>query len=385
MAAIWPEPYRKPARPWRSPVTWCIPPLAAVIGGVGVATLYSVAGGSMEPWAMRHVLRLIAGFGLMFGLAFIPAKAWIRLAVPIYALALLLVVAVLLRGSQALGAQRWLVLGPVSLQPSEIMKFALVLVLARYYHALPGRLISRPMALLAPLLLVAVPMLLIARQPDLGTALLLAATGLVLIFLAGTPLQYFAAGAAILAGITPLFWSLLHGYQRQRLLQFLDPSIDPLGKGYQINQAKIALGSGGFGGKGFLQGTQTQLDFVPEKHTDFVFALWAEETGFVGSVILIGLFLLLVGCLIVLALRSRSIFARLLIAGVATSLFLHVFVNIAMVAGLAPVVGVPLPLISYGGTSLFSLLVGLGLALGVSGQAEDIRRAANLGRRREAG
>lgn len=382
MVLSWPEPYREEQSAWGSPVAWIIPPVAALIGGIGVATLYSVAGGSMEPWAMRHVVRLIIGFGLLIGLAFVPARLWIQLAYPVYGLALLLVIAVLFRGTQALGAQRWLVVGPLSLQPSEIMKFALVLVLARYYHGLPGRLISNPWAVLVPFLLVAVPMLLIAKQPDLGTALLLAATGLVLIFLAGTALQYFAAGGLAIAAVTPLFWSMLHGYQRQRLLQFLDPSIDPLGKGYQINQSKIALGSGGLNGKGFLQGTQTQLDFVPEKHTDFVFALWAEETGFIGSMVLIGLFLALILCLVLLAMRSRSVFARLVIAGIATSLFLHVFVNISMVVGLAPVVGVPLPLISYGGTSLFSLLIGLGLALGVSGQAEDIRRAADLGRRR---
>ncbi len=382
MVLSWPEPYREEQSAWGSPVAWIIPPVAALIGGIGVATLYSVAGGSMEPWAMRHVVRLIIGFGLLIGLAFVPARLWIQLAYPVYGLALLLVIAVLFRGTQALGAQRWLVVGPLSLQPSEIMKFALVLVLARYYHGLPGRLISNPWAVLVPFLLVAVPMLLIAKQPDLGTALLLAATGLVLIFLAGTALQYFAGGGLAIAAVTPLFWSMLHGYQRQRLLQFLDPSIDPLGKGYQINQSKIALGSGGLNGKGFLQGTQTQLDFVPEKHTDFVFALWAEETGFIGSMVLIGLFLALILCLVLLAMRSRSVFARLVIAGIATSLFLHVFVNISMVVGLAPVVGVPLPLISYGGTSLFSLLIGLGLALGVSGQAEDIRRAADLGRRR---
>ena len=380
MAMVWPHPHRFATSVWGSPVVWIIPPLAAIIGGIGVATLYSVAGGSMDPWAMRHVVRLIIGFGLLFALALTPARVWMLLAYPIYAIALMLVAAVLLRGTQALGAQRWLVLGPVSLQPSEVMKFALILVLARYFHNLPAKRISNPVAVMIPLALIAVPMLLILKQPDLGTAILLSVTGLTLVFLAGTPLQYFAAGGAIIAAAAPVSWALLHGYQKQRFLVFLDPAIDPLGRGYQIYQSKIALGSGGFVGKGFLQGTQTQLDFVPEKHTDFVFALWAEETGFIGAMILIGLFVALVWCLIVLALRSRSVFGRLLIAGVATSLFLHVFVNISMVVGLVPVVGVPLPLISYGGTSLFSLLVGLGLALGVSGQAEDIPRAAHLQR-----
>ena len=382
MALAWPEPHRAATRVWGSPVAWLIPPLAAVIGGIGVATLYSVAGGSMEPWAMRHVLRLILGFAMLFGLALVPPALWMRLAYPIYIVALVLVAAVLVRGTQALGAQRWLVLGPISVQPSEMMKFALILVLARYFHQLPARRISSLLAVLIPLILVTLPMLFILKQPDLGTAILLAVTGLTLIFLAGAPLQYFAVGGGIVAIIAPVFWAFLHGYQKQRLLVFWDPAIDPLGKGYQIYQSKIALGSGGIAGKGFLQGTQTQLDFVPEKHTDFVFALWAEETGFIGATILIGLFLVLVWCLILLALRSRSVFGRLLIAGVATSLFLHVFVNISMVVGLAPVVGVPLPLISYGGTSLFSLLAGLGLALGVSGQADDIPRAAHLERSR---
>ncbi len=380
MSLNWPQSHRIEPGAWASLLTWIIPPLAAIIGAIGVATLYSVAGGSMEPWAMRHVTRLIIGFGLLFALMLVPAKLWMQLAYPIYLVALLLVFAVLLRGTQALGAQRWLVVGPLSLQPSEIMKFALILVLARYFHDLPGRLISHPVAVLMPLGLVLMPMLLILKQPDLGTAVLLGATGLVLIVLSGTALQYLAAGAAVMGLAAPLLWTLLHGYQKQRLLVFWDPAIDPLGKGYQIYQSKIALGSGGYTGKGFLQGTQTQLDFVPEKHTDFIFALWAEETGFVGSMLLIGLFLALVWCLILLALRAQTVFARLLIAGVATSLFLHVFVNIAMVVGLAPVVGVPLPLISYGGTSLFSLLVGLGLSLGMAGKVEDVRRATELTR-----
>lgn len=380
MALVWPEPHRKATNVWGSPIAWLIPPLAMLIGGIGVATLYSVAGGSMDPWAMRHVMRLIVGFAMLFGLALVPSAVWMRMAYPIYIVALILVAAVLVRGTQALGAQRWLVLGPISLQPSELMKFALILVLARYFHQLPARNITKPLAVLIPLAMVVMPMLLILKQPDLGTAVLLGVTGLTLVFLAGAPLQYFALGGGLVAAIAPVFWAFLHGYQKQRLLVFWDPAIDPLGKGYQIYQSKIALGSGGLAGKGFLQGTQTQLDFVPEKHTDFVFALWAEETGFIGAMLLIALFVALVWCLVLLGLRSRSVFARLLIAGVATSLFLHVFVNISMVVGLAPVVGVPLPLISYGGTSLFSLLAGLGFALGVSGQADDIPRAAYLER-----
>ena len=381
MTLAWPQsPYEQRSL-WVVPVAWLIPILAAIIGGIGVATLYSVAGGSMEPWAMRHVIRLIVGFGIMFALLPVPARHWLDWALPIYLAALLLVLAVMLRGSEALGAQRWLVMGPLSLQPSEIMTFAMVLMLARYYHGLPGRLVSHPVAVSIPVLLVAMPMLLILKQPDLGTAILLGTTGLVLIVLSGTSLKYIAAGGALMVLAAPLSWTLLHGYQKQRLLVFWDPAIDPLGKGYQIYQSKIALGSGGYAGKGFLQGTQTQLDFVPEKHTDFVFALWAEETGFVGSMILAGLFLLLVWCLMVLALRARTVFARLAIAGIATSLFLHVFVNIAMVVGLVPVVGVPLPLISYGGTSLFSLLIGIGLCLGLARQGEDRRRATSLLRR----
>ena len=381
MAMTWPEPKRQPSDRLGSLAAWAVPPLVALVGAIGASTLYSVAGGSMEPWAMRHVTRMILGFALMLGTAMVPPRVWMGLAYPVYGLTLLAVVAVLLRGTQALGAQRWLDLGPVSLQPSEVMKLALILVLARYFHGLRPQRISHPLWVGLPFLLVAVPMLLIAKQPDLGTASLLGLTGLVMMFLAGPGLVYFAAGGAALACVLPLVWHFMHDYQRQRILVFLDPAIDPLGRGYQIYQSKIALGSGGFTGKGFLQGTQTHLNFVPEKHTDFAFALWAEETGFVGSAILIALFLALIWCLMLMAWRSRSVFARLTIAGVATLLFLHVFVNIAMVVGVAPVVGVPLPLVSYGGTSLFSLMFGLGLAMGLAGTGEVRRLAFFLGPR----
>ena len=380
MSLPWPERPIPGTGGWPAPIAWMIPPLLAVIGGIGVATLYSVGGGSMQPWAMTHVTRLIIGFGLLIALALAPAELWRRVAWPVYVVALILVVLVMLRGTQALGAQRWLTLGPLSLQPSETMKLALILVLARFYHDLPARQIADSKAVLIPLALTVVPMLFILRQPDLGTAMLLLATGLGIIVLAGTALQYMAAGGLLVLMSAPFLWTMLHGYQKQRILVFLDPAIDPLGKGYQIYQSKIALGSGGYTGKGFLQGTQSQLDFVPEKQTDFIFALWAEETGFVGSVLLISLFLALIWCIVGLAMRSQAVFARLLISGIAMLLFLHVFVNIAMVVGLAPVVGVPLPLISYGGTSLFSLFMGLGIAISVARSANDGLRATNMQR-----
>jgi rod shape determining protein RodA len=373
MALSWPEPRVTTAERLLSLAIWLIPPLALIIGAIGVATLYSVGGGSMEPWAMRHILRLILGLGLMLSLSMVPLWLWRSAAYPLYTATLLAIVAVMMHGTQALGAQRWLSLGAVSLQPSEVMNIAVILVLARYYHDLQPVLISNPWRVGIAAAVVIVPSSLILRQPDLGTAVLIALTGIIVMFLAGVAWHYFLAGAVTVLGVVPFIWSWLHDYQKERVLVFLDPSLDPLGKGYQIYQSKIALGSGGWVGRGLLHGTQTQLDFVPEKHTDFVFALWAEETGFIGSALLIALFLALVWCLMALALRCRAVFARLVIAGVAISLFLHVFVNIAMVAGSAPVVGVPLPLISYGGTSLFSLMFGLGLAISAA-RGSDSKR-----------
>jgi rod shape determining protein RodA len=379
MAMVWQEAGRRTIAEQVASIAWSSIILAALIGGIGVVTLYSVGGGSLEPWAMRHALRLLLGFGMVMVMTAIPLRYWLAAAFPTYLAGLLCVLAVLSHGTQALGAQRWLDLGPVSFQPSEIMKVGLILALARLYQMMPIDKQSNPRALVLPLLLIAIPLAMILKQPDLGTGVLLAAIGIGLMFLGGTSLRWFAAGFAGLIALAPLAWYYLHDYQKKRILVFLDPDVDPLGKGYQIFQSKIALGSGGYSGKGLLQGTQSQLDFVPEKQTDFIFTMFAEEMGFVGCIILMTLYLLLIWSLLLIALRSRSVFGRLVASGVALSLFVHIFVNIAMVMGVAPVVGVPLPLVSYGGSSLFTVLFGLGLALSAHRDRHVVFDRKNIG------
>jgi rod shape determining protein RodA len=379
MAMVWHDSGRRSIAQQVASIAWPAIILAAMIGGIGVVTLYSVGGGSLEPWAMRHALRLLFGIGMVLAMTAIPLRYWLAASFPVYVIGLMCVLAVLSHGTQALGAQRWLNLGPISFQPSEVMKVGLILALARLYQMMPVERPPELRAIILPLALIALPMAMILKQPDLGTGALLAAIGIGLMFLGGAGLRWFAVGTAGLVAIAPLAWHYLHDYQKKRILVFLDPDVDPLGKGYQIFQSKIALGSGGYTGKGLLQGTQSQLDFVPEKQTDFIFTMFAEEMGFVGCIVLMVLYLLLIWSLMLIALRSRSVFGRLVASGVAISLFVHVFVNIAMVMGVAPVVGVPLPLVSYGGSSLFTTLFGLGLALSVHRDRDVLIDRKNIG------
>ena len=266
---------------WR--VNWPLLAVLGLISAIGVAALYSVAGGSFQPWAEKHALRVLAGFGLILIVAIVPLRFWLGIAYPTYLLALALLVGVLLFGTQSMGARRWIGIGSVLFQPSEVMKIALFAALARYYQWLPAHNVSRPIWVMVPLLIIALPVALVLKQPDLGTAMLFAVVGLGIMFAAGVSIYYFLAGAAGLAAIAPFIWNALHDYQRNRILTFLDPDRDPLGAGYHISQSKIALGSGGLGGKGFMRGTQSQLDFLPEKHTDFIFTMFAEEMGFIGA------------------------------------------------------------------------------------------------------
>jgi rod shape determining protein RodA len=344
-------------------LNWPFLLLITAIAGIGVAALYSVAGGSLDPWASRHVVRYCIGLGILFAVALVEIKWLIRLAYPAYLGALLLLAAVLVWGVESGGAQRWLGVGDTSFQPSELMKVALVLALARYYQWLPPEKVSRPQWLIVPLLMIAVPILLALDQPDLGTAALFGIIGFGLLFLAGVSWFYFIAGAVGVIVVLPHVWERLHDYQRERILTFIDPERDPLGSGYHILQSKIAIGSGGVAGKGFMQGTQAQLNFLPEKHTDFIFTVIAEEMGFLGAMLLLALYLLALLFIAYMALRCRSSFARLAAAGMGLSLFAYVFINVAMVTGLVPVVGVPLPLVSYGGTSMLTMMVALGLVL----------------------
>jgi rod shape determining protein RodA len=356
-------------------LNWLFVAVVIVVALVGYAMLYSAAGGAHSPWAWRHGVRLGIGLTAMLVIALMDIRFWFRFAYPVYAVALLGLIAVEAVGTIGMGAQRWIDLGVVQLQPSEVMKLGLVLALARWFHGAWLEEVAQPRRLLIPLLLIAAPVVLVLKQPDLGTAIMLAAGGGALLFLAGVRWWKFALVLGPMLLALPLIWQQLHDYQRQRVMTFLDPERDPLGAGYHITQSKIALGSGGVWGKGFLQGTQSQLSFLPEKQTDFVFTMLAEETGLVGALGLLTLFVLLIGAGLVFALRARSQFARLLAAGVTTTFFLYVTINVAMVVGLIPVVGVPLPMISYGGTAMVTVLTGFGLLLSV-----DIHRDVTIAR-----
>jgi rod shape determining protein RodA len=346
-------------------LNWSFVGIVMLVALVGYAMLYSAGGGAHGPWAWRHGVRFGLGLTAMLVVALIDVRFWFRLAYPIYGAALLGLIAVEVAGIISMGAQRWIDLGLFQLQPSEVMKIGLVLALARYFHSAYLEDVARPARLVMPVLLIAAPTMLVLEQPDLGTAIMLASGGAVLLFLAGVRWWKFAVVLGPMLLALPLIWQRLHDYQRQRVLTFLDPEHDPLGSGYHIIQSKIALGSGGVWGKGFLHGTQSQLSFLPEKQTDFVFTMLAEEMGLVGALGLLALFALLVGLGLAFALRARSQFARLVAMGVTSTFFLYVVINVAMVTGLIPVVGVPLPMISYGGTAMVTVLTGFGLLLSV--------------------
>jgi rod shape determining protein RodA len=357
---------------WR--VHWPVLLIVCLIAGIGTATLYSVSGGSFQPWAERHTLRFLIMLGIVVVMATVRLDAWIKLAYPTYAVALVMLALVPFIGVEALGAKRWIGTGQISFQPSELMKLALVAALARYYLRLPSDSVGRIRYVLVPLLMIAVPVLLTLQQPDLGSAALFFALGLSLMFLAGVPLRYFALGALLTVGALPMIWTGMHDYQKRRIEVFLNPGMDPLGAGYHITQSKIALGAGGLAGEGFMQGTQSQLDFVPEKHTDFIASIIGEEWGFTGMLALISIYAVLILMMMIMAWRCENRFARLAIAGSAMTFFVYVFINLAMVAGLVPVVGIPLPLVSYGGTSMTTLMIGLGIAMSAYVHGRGIRR-----------
>jgi rod shape determining protein RodA len=338
--------------------------------------LYSAANGSVDPWAFRHLMRFGAGLVLMVVIALTDIRLWLRYAYFLYFGSLAMLGAVEIAGSVGMGAQRWIDLGVINLQPSELMKIAVVVALARYFHGATVEDVGRPLHLLVPLLIVAAPTALVLRQPDLGTALMLVIAGGAMFFIAGVRMWMFGLVALLAMGAAPVIWGMLHEYQRQRVLTFLNPETDPLGAGYHIIQSKIALGSGGLFGKGFVQGSQSHLNFLPEKQTDFIFTMLAEEFGMVGALALLGLYGLILAYGFAIAISSRNQFGRLLALGVMTTFFLYLFINMAMVMGLIPVVGVPLPLISYGGTAMITLLFGFGLVMSVY-----VHRDVTIGRR----
>ena len=360
-------------------INWLLVILIVMVAGVGFAMLFSAAGGNMDPWAKRQIVRFGVAFGIMIVVVTINIRIWLRYAYALYFLALALLVAVEVAGHVGMGAQRWISLGFVNIQPSELMKIFLVLALARYYNASAIEDIGRISRLFVPIMLIAAPTVLILRQPDLGTAIMVALTGAVVLFLAGVRLwKFVVVGIAGLAA-APIAWQFLHEYQKKRIFTFLNPEIDPLGAGYHIIQSKIALGSGGLMGKGFMRGPQSHLHFLPEMQTDFIFTMLAEEFGLVGGLALIILYALILTYGMIIAARSRNQFGRLVAGGIISTFFFYVFINIAMVTGLIPVVGVPLPLVSYGGTVMLTLMIGFGLVISVG-----VHRDVPVGRRGEA-
>ncbi|WP_439524751.1 rod shape-determining protein RodA [Marivita sp.] len=349
-------------------INWPLVVLLTAIAGVGLLMLYSVAGGSMTPWAEPQMKRYALGLAVMFIVSMVPIWFWRNMSVMAYIIAFALLVGVEFFGSVGMGAQRWIDLGFMRLQPSELMKVSLVMVLAAYYDWLPMKKISHPFWVLVPIFLMLLPTFLVLTQPDLGTAILLIAGGGLMMFLAGVHWAYFGTVlTATIGGIYAVFlsrgtdWQLLKDYQFRRIDTFLDPSSDPLGSGYHITQAKIAMGSGGWTGRGFMQGTQSRLNFLPEKHTDFIFNTLAEEFGFIGGISLLLLYVLILVFCIVSALQNRDRYSSLLILGIGVTFFLYFAVNMSMVMGLAPVVGVPLPLVSYGGSAMLVLMIAFGL------------------------
>lgn len=344
-------------------IGWGFVFLILILAGIGFASLYSAAGGNVDPWASKQATRFAVGFFGLFVITLIDIKWWFRFTYYIYGLGLVLLIAVEIFGHTGMGAQRWINLGFIQLQPSEFMKIAVVMALAKYFHGATLEDMRSIRFLSRALLLILLPVTLVMFQPDLGTALMISMAGVILIFSAGAPIWMFVLGGILAIGSLPVAWIFLHDYQKQRVMTFLHPETDPLGSGYHIMQSKIAIGSGGIEGKGFLQGTQSRLNFLPEKQTDFIFTLWAEEWGLLG-----GLFLLMVVGLITLyglwvSFKCRHSFGKFLSLGLTVNFFLYVFINIAMVMGLIPVVGAPLPLVSYGGTSMLAALAGFGLIM----------------------
>jgi len=351
-------------------LNWMIPVFLAAVSCVGFAMLYSVAGGDFDPWARAQIIRFTVGFLGMFIVAMIDIRFWYKAAWPFYVFAFALLLAVEFIGISGKGAVRWINLGFIKLQPSELMKIALVVALARYYHDIRPDRVKNIFLLFPPLIIIALPAVLVLKQPDLGTTVLLCAGGIVIMFMAGASLWFFSllvlgAGGLIYAvfGSCGQDWQILKDYQCRRVTTFIDPASDPQGAGYHITQSKIAFGSGGYNGMGFTEGPQSRLDFLPEKHTDFIFTTLGEEFGLIGALALLGLYMLILFVGMLATLRIKHTFGRLVASGVCFTFFCYFAINMAMIMGLAPVVGVPLPLVSYGGTSMIVILFAFGLLL----------------------
>ena len=365
-SAIIPQPLAK--------LPWSLIFLLLGISAIGILTLYSAAGGSMRPWALKQAITILAFLGLAVAMSWTSEATIKKIAFPLYGAVMVMLVLVEAIGFVGKGAQRWIDLGFIRLQPSEFMKLGIVLVLARFYELLPVGEIRKWRAIWPAAVLMGVPVGLIILQPDLGTALMVTFIGVTVMFVAGVPLRVFLIPGAAVAVAVPLVYQLLHGYQRKRIDIFLDPESDPLGAGYHITQSKIAIGSGGIFGKGYLHGSQSHLSYLPEGHTDFVYATMAEEWGLIGGTLLILSFAFVIRWGMRVAINARSRFAQLTAAGLSATIFFYVAINLMMVMGLAPVVGVPLPLVSFGGSAVMTVMICLGILMALERQQRTTSR-----------
>lgn len=344
-------------------IGWGLILLTVALAGIGFTALYSAADGNFDPWASKQMMRFGVGIVVLLFVALVDIKWWFRLVYPIYAVGIVSLIFVEIMGHVGMGAQRWINLGFIQIQPSEFMKIAVVMALAKYFYNVSPQDMRSIKFLIPAALMVLFPVGLVLLQPDLGTSLMIIMAGIAMFFLAGAPIWMFLVGGAMVVAALPLAWTFMHAYQKKRVLTFLNPESDPLGSGYHITQSKIALGSGGIEGKGFLEGTQSRLNFLPEKQTDFIFTLWVEEWGFLGGLLVLALTGMMFVYGLSVALKCRHLFGRLLSMGLMVNFSLYVFINIGMVMGLLPVVGAPLPLVSYGGTSMLAILASFGLIL----------------------
>jgi rod shape determining protein RodA len=344
-------------------INWFIIFIMTTLAVIGFAMMVSAGGGDFHPWASQQISRFLLAFVVMIVLATIPMRMLMDYAYILYFLCLIVLIGVDITGHIGMGAKRWLAVGGLNLQPSEFMKLTVILVLARYFHQLHPEDIQRFPFLIPPLLLIAMPAVLILRQPNLGTTIIMGSVGVIMCFLAGVRWRYFIGAAVGGISALPVVWHFMHDYQKRRVLTFLNPGDDPQGAGYNILQSIIAIGSGGLAGKGYMHGSQNQLNFLPEKHTDFIFTMLAEEFGFIGCMVVLMLFFILLMSGMMVSLKSRSTFGAMMAAGVTALIFMHILINCSMVMGMMPVVGVPLPLMSYGGSIMVSTVLAVGLLL----------------------
>ena len=345
-------------------INWIIIFCLIFLGLVGVASLYSAAGSDWNPWARNHLIRLIFGFCLMFVIAFIPSQFFMKYSLLSFILGIFALILVKIIGSGSV--QRWISFGSINFQPSEIMKLALILILAKYFDHISKIQLNKLIPYIIPILIIMIPGFLVISQPDLGTGLTIILLGLSILFFVGISMKFVIFSILISISSVPFIWQQLYEYQKNRILVFLNPEMDSLGSGYQIIQSKIAIGSGGLFGKGYLLGTQSRLNYLPEKHTDFIFTLISEELGFLGSISIILVFCLLIASIMKISFKVESLFSKVVVFGIGFLIFLYLSLNIGMVCGLLPVVGAPLPLVSYGGTSLLTVLIGVGIVLSIN-------------------